>query len=86
MDAQLLYNSTGEYRERTLRWTRFYVFEFDGKEIDLTDDEINSKVSESGPYYISVDVRISNRLVRLLRNTSTLGFKMLPPSRELYAK
>jgi len=85
VDANLLYNSTGEYRESTLRWTRFYVLDFDGKEIVLTDDEIISKVGESGPYYISVDVRISNRLVRLLRNTSTLGFKMLPPSREIYA-
>jgi hypothetical protein len=85
VDAQLLFNATGEYRESALRWTRFYVLDFDGKEIDLTDKEINHKVSESGANYLSVDVRISSRLVGLLRGTSTLGFMMVPPSRAIYA-
>ena len=85
VDAQFLFNATGEYRDSALHWTRFYVFDFDGKEVDLTDAEIESKVAESGPEYISVDVRLTDRLTKLLRNTSIFGFKMLPPSRQIYA-
>jgi hypothetical protein len=85
VDAQFLFNSTGEYRESALRWTKFYVFDFDGNEVYLNNDEINSTVAESGPRYISAVVHITNRLLNLLRNTSVLGFEMVPPSRQIYA-
>ena len=85
VDAQFLFNSAGEYRESALRWTKFYVFDFDGNEVYLTNDEISSTVAESGPKYISAGVHITNRLLNLLRNTSVLGFEMVPPSRQIYA-
>jgi hypothetical protein len=85
IDAQFLFSSAGEYRESALLWTKFYVFDFDGNEVYLMNDEISSTVAESGPKYISAGVHITNRLLNLLRNTSVLGFEMVPPSRQIYA-
>ena len=85
VDAQFLFNSTGEYRDSALRWTKFYAFDFDGHEVYLMNDEISSRVAESGPKYIAAGVHITNRLINLLRNTSVLGFEMVPPSRQIYA-
>jgi hypothetical protein len=85
VDAQFLFNSTGEYRASALRWTKFYVFDFDGNEVYLTNDEVSSTVAESGPKYIFAVVHLTTRLLNLLRNTSVLGFEMVPPSRQIYA-
>ena len=85
VDAQFLFNSTGEYRDSALRWTKFYAFDFDGHQVYLMNDEISSTVAKSGPKYISAGVHLTTRLLNFLRNTSVLGFEMVPPSRQIYA-
>jgi hypothetical protein len=81
----MLYNATGEFRQGVLKYTTIYELDIDGKEIPLQDNEIAERVEPSGPEYVSATVRISPRIYSLLASAHTLGFKMLPPQRMIYA-
>jgi hypothetical protein len=85
LDVTMLYNSTGEYRQSTLTWTTLYDLNVDGNEIQLEQNEIIQSVEPSGPEYVRATIYLTPRLMALLKNASTLGFMMIPPSRDIYA-
>jgi hypothetical protein len=59
--------------------------DIDGKEIPLRSNEIEQGVQPSGASYVSVAVHVSPRIYALLTSGQIVGFKMLPPSRMIYA-
>ena len=46
VEAQFLFTFTGEYRGPCAALAKFYVVDFDGNELYLTNSEINSTVAE----------------------------------------
>ena len=85
MYLEILYNATGEFQEDVLKWTTIYELDIDGKEIPLRSNEIVGRVNPSGASYVLVTVQVSPRIYSLLASARILGFKMLPPSRMIYA-
>jgi hypothetical protein len=83
--VMMLYNSNGEYQQSVLNYTRFYEMDFDDKELELAPDEIIETVKRSGPEYLEATIYLTPRLINLLKTASTVGFKMIPPSRQIYA-
>jgi hypothetical protein len=85
MDIDMLYNTTGEYKEMVLTSTAVYQLDIDGKELTLKDNEIKETVRPSGEHYVSVVVHLTDRLHRALTSARVVGVMMLPPSRLIYA-
>jgi len=84
MDIGMLYNSSGEYQEDALKWTKIYRLDIDGKEYTLSKNEIVEPVRVSGDHYVSVTIRPNDFLNRALSDARVVGFEMLPPSAMIY--
>ena len=85
MGIVMLYNTSGEYKEDVLKWTKIYRLDIDGKEYTLSKNEIIEPVRVSGDDYVSVVIHLIDPLNRALPDARVVGFEMLPPSAIIYA-
>jgi hypothetical protein len=86
MVITMLYNAIGEFKTDVLNWTAIYQLEFDRNELNLSNSEILQSVRSSGPQYVSTVVRVSDRIRKRFSTAPVVvGFKMLPPSGQIYA-
>src|SRR5215831_3898986 len=75
----MLYNTTGDFREKLLNWTNIvYRLDIDGKQYSLANSQIVEPLHATSDTYVGVGIHLPDSLYRAFSNAREVRFEMLP--------